>query len=437
LVIHLLPRRQILPVLLFAAAAIHAAAQTPPPPAPEPRESEVQSYTLPPEKLAKAVEYASARNRLHFLSVGWSLLVLGGFLAVRIAPRFRDWAEAVSRRRIAQAFIFGTLLILLLDLATLPPAIYDQYLSLKFGQSIQGWGSWFWDWTKGEVIGFVMLCPVLWMLYGAIRRSPQRWWFYFWLVSIPLIVLLMFISPVLISPLFNRFEPLAAKQPALVSEIEKVVARGGLTIPRDRMFEMNASEKLTSINAYVTGIGASKRVVVWDTTVRKLTTPQTLFVFGHEMGHYVLGHVWRGIAMACLGSLVFLFLVYHAMHWALGRWGAGWRIRGVDDWASLPVLALAMTLFAFASEPIGNAYSRMQEHDADIYGLEVIHGIVPNAPQAAAVAFQRLGEEGLADPNPGPFIEFWLYDHPALADRVRFSAGYDPWSRGEKRKYLQ
>jgi STE24 endopeptidase len=247
----------------------------------------------------------------------------------------------------------------------------------------------------------------------------------------------MFLSPVVISPMFNRFEPLAAKQPALVSEIEKVVARGGLAIPRDRMFEMNASEKQTSINAYVTGIGASKRVVVWDTTIQKLTTPQILFVFGHEMGHYVLGHIWSGIAMACLGSLVFLFLAYHAMHWALGRWGARWQIRGLDDWASLPVLALAMTLFAFVSEPIGNAYSRMQEHDADIYGLEVIHGIVPDAAQAAAVAFQRLGEEALSDPNPSPFIEFWLYDHPSVADRVRFAAQYDPWSRGEKRKYLQ
>jgi STE24 endopeptidase len=437
LVIRTIRLHAALRLFLFAALAFGAAAQTAPAPAPPAGKSEVKSYTLPPDKLARAIEYANARNRLHFISVGWSIAVLAGVLAWRVAPRFRDWAEAVSRRRIAQAFVFGTLLILVLDLASLPTEVYGHHLSVKYGQSIQGWGSWMWDWTKGELIGFVLLCPVLWILYGAIRRSPRRWWFYFWLASIPLFLFLMFVAPVLIAPLFNRFDPLAAKQPALVAEIEKVVARGGLAIPRDRMFEMNASEKFNSINAYVTGIGASKRVVVWDTTSRKLTTPQTLFVFGHEMGHYVLGHIWDGIALACLGSLVFLFLCYHSMHGALRRWGARWSIRGLDDWASLPVIALALAIFAFVSEPVGNAYSRMQEHNADIYGLEVIHGIVPDAPQAAAVAFQVLGEVSLSDPNPSPFIEFWLYDHPPVAERVRFSAAYDPWSRGEKRKYLQ
>ncbi len=427
-------RRLVLLLVLFSSAA---AAQTAPPPPPQESRQEVKSYSLPPDKLAKAIAYADARNRLHFVSVAWTLLVLGAILAWRVAPRFRDWAERVSRRRIAQAFVFGTLLTLTVDVLTLPVSLYSQHLSLKYAQSIQGWGSWFWDWTKGELIGFVLLGVVLWILYGSIRRSPRRWWFYFWLASIPLFLFLMFITPVMIEPLFYRFEPLAQKQPYLVAEIQKVVARGGLDIPRDRMFEMNASEKMNALNAYVTGIGASKRVVVWDTTIRRMTTPETLFVFGHEMGHYVLGHVWAGIGMACLGSLVFLFLCYHFMHWAVHRWGGRWAIRGVDDWASLPVIALALTVFSFASEPPGSAFSRWMEHNADIYGLEVIHGIVPDAPQAAASAFQILGEVSLSDPNPSPFIEFWLYDHPSVSDRVRFAAGYDPWSRGQPRKYVQ
>src|SRR6185369_6853792 len=147
-------------------------------------------------------------------------------------------------------------------------------------------------WTKGELIEFAVGSLLLWIFYGAIRRSPRHWWFYSWLVAIPIIVFLMFIAPVVISPMFYRFEPLAEKQPALVAEIAKVVARGGLEIPRSRMFEMNASEKLKSLNAYVAGIGASKRVVVWDTTIQKMNTGEILFVFGHEMGHYVLGHLW-------------------------------------------------------------------------------------------------------------------------------------------------
>src|SRR5262249_13573714 len=154
------------------------------------------------------------------------------------------------------------------------------------------WRSWFWDWTKGELITVIVGVFAVWILYSIIRRSPRRWWFYFWLVATPMIVFLMFLEPVMVEPLFYKFEPLAEHQPALVARIQKVVARGGLDIPPDRMYEMNASEKLKSLNAYVTGIGASKRVVVWDNTIEKLTPDQILSVFGHEMGHYVLDHVW-------------------------------------------------------------------------------------------------------------------------------------------------
>jgi Zn-dependent protease with chaperone function len=203
------------------------------------------------------------------------------------------------------------------------------------------------------------------------------------------------------------------------------------------MFEMKASEKLNSLNAYVTGIGASKRVVVWDTTLQKMTEGQTLFVFGHEMGHYVLHHVLLGIAAICLLLLVALYAGYHAMTMMTARWGRRWGIAGVDDWGSLPLLMLTVAVLSFAAEPLTNSFSRMLEHNADIYGLEVTHGIVPDAPQAAAQAFQILGETSLSDPNPSPFIEFWLYDHPALADRVWFAAEYDPWGKGTAPKYVK
>ncbi len=140
-----------------------------------------------------------------------------------------------------------------------------------------------------------------------IRRSPRRWWLYFWLATLPIIVTVMYLEPMVIEPLFYRFEPLAATHPALVAQLEKLVARGGLAIPPDRMFEMKASEKLNSLNAYVSGFGGSKRVVVWDTTLQKLTTPEILFVFGHEMGHYVLGHIRNSLLWLSLLLLVLLF----------------------------------------------------------------------------------------------------------------------------------
>jgi STE24 endopeptidase len=401
------------------------------------KQPQVKTYTLPPDKLEKAIAYSSARNRLHFVGVGYGTLVLAGLLAWRVAPRFRNWAEAVSPRRILQAYVVGSLLFLTIDVLELPLSLYGHHLSLQYEQSIQGWGSWFWDWTKGELLSLALAGALIWILYGAIRRSPRRWWFYFWLAAVPILVFLMFITPVLIEPLFFKFEPLAAKQPALVANIQKVVARGGLTIPPDRMFEMNASEKLKSLNAYVTGIGASKRVVVWDTTIEKMNTGQTLFVFGHEMGHYVLGHIWIGIGAAAAGILVFLFVGYHAMNWALARWGTRWQIRGISDWASLPVLLLALAIFGFLAEPVSSSFSRMLEHNADVYGLEVIHGIVPDSSQAAAQAFQILGEVSLDDPSPGGFVEFWLYDHPSISERVRFAAAYDPWDEGKSPKYVK
>jgi STE24 endopeptidase len=396
-----------------------------------------KTYTLPPDKLAKAIEYAAARNRLHFIAVAYGILVLAALLAWRVGPRLRNVAESATRHRILQAYIFAPLLLLAIDALELPIGLYGHHLSLKFEQSIQGWPSWFWDWTKGELLTFALAGIAMWVLYGAMRRSPRRWWFYFWLAAVPMVVFLMFIEPFAIEPLFFKFEPLAARQPALVAAIEKVVARGGLTIPADRMFEMNASAKLNSLNAYVTGIGASKRVVVWDNTIAKMNTGQILFVFGHEMGHYVLGHVWIGVGAAVLGILIFLFLAYHAMRWTLSRYGARWQIRDVADWAFLPVLLMALAVFGFFSEPVSSSFSRMLEHNADVYGLEVIHGIVPNSPEEAAQAFQILGEVSLDDPNPSPFIEFWLYDHPSISERVRFASEYDPWAKEQPPKYVR
>ena len=200
---------------------------------------------------------------------------------------------------------------------------------------------------------------------------------------------------------------------------------------------MKASVKRKAVNAYVTGIGASKRVVIWDTTLEKLNAPQTLTVFGHEMGHYVLRHIPKGTALAAVELLVFLFVGSRLLEAMLRRWTHGWGIRGLADWASLPAVLLLFSLFNFFATPIENAYSRHIEHEADIYALEVTHGIVPAAGQAAAESFQILGETNLEDPDPGPVIKFWRYSHPPLADRLRFALTYDPWSKGQTPRFVK
>jgi STE24 endopeptidase len=176
---------------------------------------------------------------------------------------------------------------------------------------------------------------------------------------------------------------------------------------------------------------------VWDTSIQRLSEDEILFVFGHEMGHYVLGHVRDGILFSCAVLLFFLYFAYRVLHWTLARWGETWAIRGPDDLASLPVLILLLTAFGFLFTPISNVYSRHLEHQADQYGLEVIHGLVPDAPVVAAHAFQILGEVDLEEPNPSPAVKFWFYNHPPLDERMRFAQTYDPWSQGRAPEFVK
>jgi Zn-dependent protease with chaperone function len=154
------------------------------------------------------------------------------------------------------------------------------------------------------------------------------------------------------------------------------------------------------------------------------------------MGHYVLGHVRKGILFACAVLLFFLYLAYRVLHWTLARWGETWAIRGPDDLASLPVFVLLLAVFGFLFTPISNAYSRHLEHQADQYGLEVIHGLIPDAPVVAAHAFQILGEVDLEEPHPSTAVKFWFYTHPPLDERMRFAQTYDPWSQGRAPEFV-
>jgi STE24 endopeptidase len=428
---------------VIAAALFAAALAAQPAPAPHPTASVSASapaasatYTLTPEKRAKAVAYSRARYALHFAGFFWSVIVLIVIVALRLGPRFRERAESVSRRRFWQAAVFVPLLFVTQGILELPTAAYGHHLERLYEQSVQGWGSWLGDQVKGLLVGLIVAIPLVGLLYAILRRSPRRWWLWFWLATLPILIFLIFVSPVLIDPLFFQFEPLAPGHPELASAIERVTVRAGEHIPPERMFAMNASTKYNSINAYVTGLGASKRVVVWDTTIARATIPQTLFVFGHEMGHYVLAHIPKGIAFGW-AMLFLLFALAAAVPGRLLRPPGRWGIRGLDDWASLPVLLLFVTVAVELATPGVSAFIRNQEHQADVFGLEAIHGLVPDSPRAAAEAFQILGETNLSDPDPSPFIRFWLYTHPPIAERQRFAAEYDPWGRGEAPRYVK
>ena len=254
----------------------------------------ITEYALPADKLVKARGLYSLAAKFQFVDAGYGFAIFLGILFLGVGARFRDWAERAAAPKWVQGLIVAPLLVVTAAVLTVPTEVYHQHIRRQYGLSIQGWGSWWGDWAKGLLVTAVLETILILLFYMMIRRSPRRWWFYGWLVCLPIIILVVFISPVIIEPMFDKFSPLEQKNPELVAMIEKVVKRGGQDIPRSRMYEMAASEKYTGDNAYVTGFGASKRVVVWDTTEKHMTTPEIMFVFGHEMGHYVPGHIVGG-----------------------------------------------------------------------------------------------------------------------------------------------
>jgi Zn-dependent protease with chaperone function len=419
--------------------SVISSAQAPASPAatPQPPEKKVTTYTLPPETYKKARELSSIHFRLALIGFVYGLFVLWLILQLRLAPKYRNWAEKFSSKVFPQALVFVPLFLLTAAILGLPADIYGNWIERKFGISIQSWGSWAWDWTKGQFLSICLGLLLISILYRVIRRSPRRWWFYFWLISLPIAVLLVFLQPLVVDPMFHKFEPLSVKDPALTSSLEQMVQRAGQTIPPERMFWMGAGEKTTSLNAYVTGLGASKRIVVWDTTIAKMTTPQIVFVAGHEMGHYVLNHIWKGLAFAFVMLFVLFYLGYRTIGWVLARWGDQWGIRGLNDWASFPALLLLLSIFGFVAGPISSAFSRHIEHQADQYGLEVTHGLTPDSGQTAAQAFQVLGEVDLSDPEPNPVNVFLFYSHPPIPDRIIYSLTYNPWANGGTGKFVK
>jgi STE24 endopeptidase len=393
-------------------------------------------YTLPPDKLEKAIHLYHARTLAHFGDTAWMILALWLLVRWGVGARIRDWAAQWSSRAWVQGFIAAPLWLVILSLLGLPVSFLMQRVYREYGISVEGWGMWLGDFAKSTALTVVFGTLALAALYALMRHSKQFWWLWFWLLAVPVEIVAVYAVPVFIDPLFNHFSPLTKADPALVVQLERVAERGGLEIPPSRMFVMDASERYTAPNAYVTGFGASKRIVVWDTTIEHAPQDEILAVYGHEQGHYVLEHIQKGIEFSAAVLLAGLWIAYWVMRWLVRRYGDAWRIRAVEDWASLGLLLLVMTVLSFLAEPVGNAFSRWEEHAADVYGQEVIHGLVPDAQGATVRSFQRLGEMWLDNPSPNPFVVFWTYSHPPTASRVEFAAGYDPWAAGEKPKYL-
>ncbi len=406
-------------------------------PAPEQAERLVTAYTLPPTLYEKTQHLERVRLAYFITAPLYGLMVLWLFLRWKLGPKYRDWAEGGSAKLLLQVLVFAPLFVLTLDIFEVPFDVFEHWELRNYGLSVEGWASWTLDWLKGEFVDVILAFIIVAILYAVIRKSPRLWWFWFWLASLPLAVLLIFVQPLVIDPLFHSFEPLGRKDPALTQALERMVERAGQSIPPERMYWMNASEKVNELNAYVTGIGSSKRIVVWDTTITKMTTPEIVAVVGHEMGHYVLNHIPKGLGIYSVGSLIVFYLGYRLIGWLLAWRGGAWGIRGTEDLASLPTLLLILSAFVLILTPVTNLLSRHFEHQADQYSLEVTHGLTPDSGQVAAQSFQLLGEVDLEYPDPSRLAVLLTYDHPPIRDRVRFALTYNPWAHGGHGEFVQ
>lgn len=391
-----------------------------------------EAYTLPPDKLAKAKTLDKIRLALDIGGSLWGLVFLGWLLASRAASRLERWTWRNASRRWVQGLLFFVAFLVITALANLPVDAIAHAVSRHYAISVQGWAGWFGD--QGKALGVSTLAvPVLLLFNWIVRRWPRRYWLGAWIAILPLMVLATMGEP-LLEPVFNKYEPLQKNHAGLVAQLERVVARTGTSIPPQRMFLMKASEKTNGLNAYVSGLGATKRIVVWDTTAGRIPDDEILYIFGHESGHYVLHHIAKGL----IAFAVFLFFVFAACsrlaEALVRRFGVRW---GIERRENVPPVAtrtgfvaliLVVSVVMFLLEPIGNTLSRYFEHQADVYGQEAIHGLVADPQKTAVSSFNHLGEAWLEDPDPNPFVEFWLYNHPSVQNRARFAAHYNPWA---------
>lgn len=419
------------------SAAQRASLQTSPESNPKLNPHEAVGYKLSPEQYARAVAYSQGEYWMYFLTTAYVVLVLSAMIRWKLAPLLRDWSERNSRRRWVQFLLFTPTLLFLFAVLLLPTEVSAQWHERKYGQSLQSWASWLWGWMAKEMVTLFCATLIIGLVYFAMRRSPRRWWLFLWMIAVPLIVVIVFIQPVVIDPLVDTFEPLDRSHPELVDSIEAMVARAGLYIPREHIYLLKLGDSSTGDDAYSEGFGPTKSIFISDTIIATEPSAVILPLVAHEIGHYRIVLDWIEFAVAVVLSLGILYFVNRLLGTLVARWGQHWSIHSSDDWASLPVLALIISLIAVAFTPPINALSRYREHEADRCALELLHGVVPNAGERAAQAFQKDAESDLSDPAPPAFVRWWYFDHPPVDERIIFFRTYDPWSHSEQPKYIK
>lgn len=358
------------------------------------------------------IRHSRILDILYFTAFFYGVVELVLILRLGLSTWMRDVAGRVTSRPYFIACIYVVLFTIATTILGFPFSYYAGYVvPHQFNLSNYTLGRWLGDEAKAFAIGLLFSLIVVPVALLIIRRV-KRWWLWLWIASIPLSILLVVVVPVLVDPVFNKFIPLENRhlKQALLDEAGRAGIDGA------RVFQVDKSRQTKEMNAYVTGLGPTKRIVLWDTLLQKMDEDMILAVMAHEMGHYVEHHLWQGLAWGLAIAFPGLFLLQKIYEW--GRRGE----RG--DPVTLPWLLLIVSVGSFLGAPIENGISRHIEHEADRFGLELTH---LNEPMAAS--FVAFAKDSKVDPNPSPFIEFWRYSHPSLQKRIAFALSYKPWEQ--------
>jgi STE24 endopeptidase len=359
-------------------------------------------------------------NRLRYLFMftgafyGWVSLYI--YLQTGLAARLRDWMQ----RRWSANFLllippYVFVLVAFLTVVRLPYSYFAGFhVEHLYGLSNQSALAWLCDVLKAQALTAVVL-SICWQLaLFVFSRFPRRWPVILWAGLSGLLAIMIFLAPLVVDPMFNKYTPMAAGP--LRSSIEQLAGRVGLkNVP---IFVVDKSLQTKKINAEVTGLGDSTRVVLWDNAINRLPPDQLLSVVAHELGHYALGHIFIGFSLSVAGLALVIALLWRYLDQLIARFPRSWQVKGVLDPTFIPAMMLILSIGSFLGAPVDNAISRWIEHQADAYGLQL------NGDRSGmARAFVSLSQDNLADPDPPAFIQFWFFSHPSLRERIDFALG--------------
>ncbi len=353
--------------------------------------------------------YNDWRNGLYLFSFPWEwaiyLLLLCWRPLHKLAGRWLDHDRYAVLRFLGYVWFVHTVSIVLF----LPLRGMSYGLSRYYGISVQP----VWDWLRELAISYtldyVLLALVSAVVYYFIRKDERTWWVKLWLLSIPFTLFMMIIQPVLIDPLYDEFTRLS--DPVLEGKILNVAQQAGISA--DRVYEVKMADKTNAMNAYVNGLGASLRIVLWDTTLQRLTEEQVLIIMAHEIGHYVMHHLEWSAAGAVASSFVLLWVGSKLMRIAVAKWGDQWQMRSMSDLRTLPLLLLIVSVISVAVLPFSNAVSRYAERAADEYA----YTLMPDR-NAAVQLYQNMAEVSLREWHPPLLIRLLSSTHPSYRERI-------------------